>query len=135
VNSHPKPAVVVSLVAAGLALPACGGDDDDETPQPAQQTPATTTTAEKPATVNGARVERELKRNFRDISVTCPDDVPARKGGKFKCDVDPEQGSATIRLTQLDSAGTKLRFTATFKSKSGGVARTTRLHGEIDAAR
>ena len=164
-DSPPKPWIVVSLalllLAAGLALSACGGGDKNTAEKSTGTTP-TATTPEKPATVDSARVESALKRNFRVISlpavpttlypsgggapqpsqlgggrlkvrsVTCPKDIPAQKGGTFDCDIDAGKTSAAVHLTQLNATGTRLRFKATFKSEvTGGVTSTTRLHGQI----
>lgn len=160
-----KPKAVASLlvlVATGLGLAACGGGGNTASEKAATAPTTATTTPSKPATVNAARVESTLKRNFRGIglpavpatvypsgggppqqtpigggrlkvrSVTCPDNVPAQRGGTFDCDIDAGKTSATVRLTQLNDSGTRLRFKATFKSEmTAGVTGTTRIHGQI----
>ena len=156
-----RPAMLVSLaVAAGLALSACGGGDNQASgPTGTGTSPAA---PKAPATVDATKVEAALKRSFKGISlpavptmiypkgggppqqsqigggrlkvrsVTCPEDIPARTGGKFSCDIDAGKTSATVQLTQLNSTGTKLRFRATFKSEmTAGVTGTTRLNGQI----
>lgn len=149
--------------AVALSPVACGGDDEQETTAPAaEEAPARA--PEPPATVDADAVERQLKKNLHGIeqsalpvpvyppgggppeqsqigggkvrvrSVSCPEDIPAEKGGKFSCDIDARKTQATVNLTQLNDSGTKLRFKATLESEGSGVTTTTRLSGKIDTS-
>ena len=153
--------LAVAIVAAALMLAACGGGDEKTTAPAAEDTPAKA--PEPPPTVDTEAVERELKKTLHGISlsalpvpvyppgggppkqtelgggkvkvrsVTCPKDVPAEKGGTFTCDVNAAKTEASVRLTQLNGSGTKLRFKATLESEmTTGVTQTTRLRGTIN---
>ena len=164
--THTRMRSTVALVATAVALvlAACGGDDG-ETTKPAAEGQATTK-PEQPPTVDSAAVEKKLKQTLKGISmpaipvpvyppgggppeqselgggkvkvrsVSCPEDIPAEKGGAFTCEIDAGKTEATARLTQLNNSGTKLRFKTTLKSETAeGVTQTTRLRGTIDTTK
>lgn len=157
--------LALAAISATVALGSCGGDDGEEPTEPAAQD-TTPTQPEEAATVDAAAVEKQLKRNLKGISmpalpvpvyppgggppdqtqlgggkvkvrsVSCPGDIPAEKGYTFTCDVDAGKTDASVRLTELNDSGTKLRFKATLKSEiEGGVTETTRLRGNIDTTK
>ena len=79
----------ILILATALALPAC---------------------SEK--VINTDELEGEIARELEaqtgvvPASVECPDDVPAEKGGTFRCTVTADDGSsAGITVTQTDDQG------------------------------
>ena len=79
----------IIAIAACLALPACGEkviNTDDLEGQIA--------------------TELEAQTGVVPASVECPADVPAEKGGTFRCTVTADDGSsAGITVTQTDDQG------------------------------
>ncbi len=41
----------------------------------------------------------------KEVKVTCPDEVEAKAGGTFECDVDADGNTATFLITQKDDNG------------------------------
>ena len=155
----------MAVTAAALLLTACGGDDGGNAASESTAADTTTKAPEQPPVVDANAVEKQLKKNLKGISspalpvpvyppgggpptqtqlgggkikvrsVSCPEDIPAEKGGTFTCEVNAGKADATVKLTQLNDAGTKLRFRATLKSESNGVTSTTRLRGTISTTK
>ena len=152
--------LAAAATAVALMLVGCGGGDDDEPEKPEAPT-GTTAAPEAPPTVDATKVEAALKRSLRVISlpalpttlyprgggppeqqdigggrvkvrsVTCPEDVPIEKGEAFDCEMDAGKTTATVRVTQLDNRGKRLRYKATFESEAEGIPVTTKLSGRI----
>jgi hypothetical protein len=81
-------AVPVGVVAA-LGLAACGDTTID------------TSSAEKSISEN---IQKQLGQKPK--SVSCPDEIKAKKGGTFTCTVTASDGAkATIKATQTDDNG------------------------------
>jgi hypothetical protein len=149
------------LVSLFLGFSACGDDDGDE-PEASGPQETTATSDEPPtldAAKVESTLKRNLDGvelfalpatiypdeggppeqsqvgggRLRVRSVTCPPDVPLERGGTFTCDLDARRGaSGTVRMTQLDGSGKKLRFKATIESEAGtGIPVETELKGRI----
>jgi len=149
------------LLAVCLGVSACGDEDSDE-PAGGGTPETTATAEEPPTLDAGrveAELKRNLDGvelfalpatiypdeggppeqsqvgggRLRVRSVTCPPDVRQEKGGTFTCEVDARGGaSGTVRLTQLNGSGTRLRFKASIESEAeAGLPVQTELKGRI----
>ncbi len=73
-------------------------------------------------------IKGELAKNgYTDVSVSCPDNVPAKQGRTFTCTAtykaNGQSGSATIPVNQLDNKGTiAVDFHGSKTSGSGSSA-------------
>ncbi len=83
-----RPLAMLALPLAALALGACGTTKIDN---------------EKAA----SEMEKGLKRQLglKQVSVTCPKDIEAKKGDKFDCQVRAGKAKAKIVATQRDDKG------------------------------
>lgn len=63
------------------------------------------------ATVNVDTLETKMGEEIKKdtgaekVSVTCPEEVEAKAGGTFECDVDADGNKATFTVTQKDDQG------------------------------
>ena len=61
--------------------------------------------------INTDKAEREIEKglkqqlHLKDVSVSCPDDVKAKKGDTFNCTAKSGKQTAKIAVTQLDDNG------------------------------
>lgn len=90
---HVGPPLAAALVAAGLALTACGGSSD-----------------EAPTILNTEKVERAIERSSlvqrgKRAVVSCPSGVHQKKDLKFACTAVVKGNSTRFDVTQVDGAG------------------------------
>ncbi|MDP1849686.1 MAG: DUF4333 domain-containing protein [Solirubrobacteraceae bacterium] len=87
------PPLAAALVAAGLALAACGGSSD-----------------EAPTILNTEKVERAIERSSlvqrgKRADVSCPSGVHQKKGLEFACTAVVKDNSTRFVVNQVDGAG------------------------------
>jgi hypothetical protein len=85
--------VLGAVVAASLALGACGSSDSDSV-----------------AMLNTGKVERAIARSSldqrgQDAEVSCPSDVVQEEGLEFSCTATVGQVSTTFVVVQRDGSG------------------------------
>jgi hypothetical protein len=90
-KSSTRSGVACLLVAAGLAVGACGS-------------------SESPTTLNTEKVERAIEHSSLaqrglEAHVSCPSGVRQKKGRRFSCTAVTERGSTRFVVTQLDGSG------------------------------
>ena len=101
-------ALAVALAVASLVA-ACGDDSDEDEPA---------ATAAPAASVDTATIEQQIERRLSGTTtqiteVSCPADVPAKKGATFDCKTKIEgDGTATVVVTQVDG---KSSYTYAYK--------------------
>ena len=88
-----RPSLTVALVAAGLALTACGGSSDAA-----------------PTILNTEKVERAIERSSlvqrgKRADVSCPSGVHQKKGLEFACTAVVKGNSTRFVVNQVDGAG------------------------------
>lgn len=54
---------------------------------------------------NGMAEQIKKDTGAKDVKVTCPEEVEAKAGGTFECDVDADGNKATFTITQKDDQG------------------------------
>ena len=87
------PPLAAALVAAGLALTACGGSSDAA-----------------PTILNTEKVERAIERSSlvqrgKRADVSCPSGVQQKKGLEFACTAVVKGNSTRFVVNQVDGAG------------------------------
>jgi hypothetical protein len=98
----------VMLVTAATAITGCGSSMKPQTS--ANATTTGTVTLTKGATLNSPRVAKAIERSIlasRHLraTVSCPSNVPQRKGFHFVCLATTKSGQTPFVVTEVNGAG------------------------------
>lgn len=94
-----RPILAGTLVAASLAVTACGSSE----PQADRESAS-------PTMLDTGKVERAIARSSMEQRgvrprVKCPSDVPQKKGMAFSCTAVVDGQSTQFEVTEIDDAG------------------------------
>jgi hypothetical protein len=120
----PKALGLVALCVVALTLTACGGS--------VSAGGGSVSVGIGPKTYNTADLEAELatklapqgKLTPSDITVSCPDDVPVKKGHRFDCKltVNDDRSTVVVKVTETNDEG---QVTATVPPQKATTAPTS----------
>jgi hypothetical protein len=120
----PKALGLVALCVVALTLTACGGS--------VSAGGGSVSVGIGPKTYNTADLEAELatklapqgKLTPSDITVSCPDDVPVKKGHRFDCKltVNDDRSTVVVKVTETNDEG---HVTATVPPQKATTAPTS----------
>jgi hypothetical protein len=80
----------------------------------------------------GAPEEQQLGGGRLEIrSVKCPEGEPVEQGGEFTCQIEGNQ-DGSVRVTQLDSSGSRASYKAKFDLEQLGVETTVEGKTKLD---
>jgi hypothetical protein len=120
----PKALGLVALCVVALTLTACGGS--------VSAGGGSVSVGIGPKTYNTADLEAELatklapqgKLTPSDITVSCPDDIPVKKGHRFDCKltVKDDRSTVVVKVTETNDQG---HVTATVPAQKATTAPTS----------
>jgi Domain of unknown function (DUF4333) len=66
---------------------------------------ACTRTIDKTSLEDSIKTQLESSASVSGVSVTCPDNIKAEKGGTFTCTASAQGETVTLQVTQTDDQG------------------------------